>query len=134
MVRLSKIFIIILALFLLAACDSSSSGSGGADADVALQEDPTGSVTLECLKIAYEVDGDDVHIKLQINNHPVGSFTLTADNPQRAFNHHYGGCTAKGTLALYAKSIWGTGRLDAKGVTTVKAGHTVTHTGTIVTW
>ena len=134
MVRLSKVFIIILALFLLVACDSGSSSSGGSDADVALQEDPTGSVTLECLKIAYEVDGDDVHIKLYISNHLVGGFILTADNPIKSFNHHYGGCSASGALKLWAKSVWGSGRLDAQSITTVKAGHSVTHTGTIVTW
>lgn len=132
--RLAKAALLILCLVLMVGCDNGGTGVGGSVAELGLSESLNDSVTLECLKIQWTIDGDNVQIVLFINNRKVDTFTLTADNPQKYFKHALGKCQAYGTLTLYAKSVWGSGRLDAQGVTTVKAGHKVTHTGTLATW
>lgn len=134
MARRVKSVLVILCLVLLLGCDSSTTSSGGAGQEIGVVNAPQGSVTLECLKIQWEAQGDNVQIVLYIDNHKVSQFILTADNPQKYFHHAEGKAQAYGTIGFFAKSVWGSASLEAQNVTTVEGGCTVHHSGTIATW
>lgn len=139
MFKYPRIFLAVLAIFLITGCDNGGTGSGSGGTDVGVVEEatpPDGKVTLQCATFEWWVrdNGDAVTVKVFFGRRDMGSVALNADNPQRSFHYHFGKCTAFGSLAMYAKSTWGSGRLEARNITIEQGTASTTHTGTLATW
>ncbi len=92
-----------------------------------------GKVTMECLTVKWQVVGDNVDVKLILNGQKVDYFTLSAKDGIKTFNHSVSGCSAQGRMTLFAKSVWGQGKLNID-VTIKKGSDTFGHSGTLATW
>jgi len=97
------------------------------------QAQTSGQTTMECLTLGWQVVGDNVEVDVILNGKKMDSITLTASDPIKQFDRSVSGCSAQGRLALFAKSTWGSGKLNVD-VTIKKGSDTFRHSGTLATW
>ncbi|MBU1276311.1 MAG: hypothetical protein KJ720_13125 [Proteobacteria bacterium] len=97
------------------------------------QAQTSGQTTMECLTLKWQVVGDNVEVEVILNGEKVDSITLTANDPIKQFDRPVSGCSAQGRLTLFAKSTWGSGKLNVD-VTIKKGSDTFRHSGTLATW
>lgn len=93
----------------------------------------SGKLNLECMTLKWEVQGDNVVVKLILNKQKVAGFPLTADDPIKQVSYKVGDCGLNGMLKLWSKKVWGQGKLDMN-LTIRQGNNTYGHEGTVATW
>ncbi|MCF8033970.1 MAG: hypothetical protein K9K66_14280 [Desulfarculaceae bacterium] len=93
----------------------------------------SGRLNLECMSLKWQVQGDNVLVKVILDKVKKGELTLSADNPIQQVDYKQGDCGLNGTLKLWSKKEWGQGKLDMN-VTITQGGNTYGHQGTVATW
>lgn len=134
MTRLSRLIIIVLALFMLAGCDDVGPGSGGGGDEVGVAEDAGGMFNLACLKIAYTVQGGEVLIRLYLNGQLIYYQFLSPLVTEWPFEYHSGNYSVQGSVIYNPGSPSRSARLLAGGISIGCNGQTTQFYGTIGTW